>query len=284
MKGKDLTGLRVGKLTVIAPTDKREQNAIVWHCRCDCGNEIDVSSRKLSSGVAYSCGCQESPLKKIGKDLTGLHFGKLTVLGQSGDTAKGGNTLWLCQCECGNKIETTRHKLISGSVRSCGCGRKQPLKDWIGKRFGMLTVVSYVGKENGFHIWHCRCDCGNEVDVRQNNLLRGWTTSCGCKRKPTKNFTYVEGTCVELLDPNKTFKSNTSGVRGVYFESAAGKWHAQICFRNHRYNLGRYSALKDAAKARAAAEEHIFENFLSWYEENYPKGKIPDNTDAEEQK
>ena len=45
MKGKDLTEMRIGRLTVLAPTDKRIRNAIVWRCRCDCGKEIFVESR-----------------------------------------------------------------------------------------------------------------------------------------------------------------------------------------------------------------------------------------------
>ena len=42
MKYKDLTGLRIGKLTVLEPTDQRVRSAVVWKCRCDCGREIFV--------------------------------------------------------------------------------------------------------------------------------------------------------------------------------------------------------------------------------------------------
>ena len=167
MKYKDLTGLRIGKLTVLEPTEERIRNAVVWRCRCDCGNEILVESRRLKPGAIYSCGCEKNPYDGI-KDLTGLRFGKLIVKGRSGNKTKDGNPLWLCQCECGNTIETTKRRLITGNTSSCGCGKTPPLKDWVGKRFGMLTVLSYARKEKGFHLWHCRCDCGNEVDVRQS--------------------------------------------------------------------------------------------------------------------
>ena len=78
MKYKDLTGLRIGKLTVMEPTEERIRNAVVWRCRCDCGNEILVESRRLKPGAIYSCGCVKNPYDGI-KDLTGLRFGKLTV-------------------------------------------------------------------------------------------------------------------------------------------------------------------------------------------------------------
>ena len=36
-------------------------------------------------------------------DLTGQKFGRLTVIKKTGNT-KEGKTVWLCECECGNKI------------------------------------------------------------------------------------------------------------------------------------------------------------------------------------
>lgn len=90
MKYKDLTGLRIGKLTVMEPTEQRIRNAVVWKCRCDCGKEILVESRRLKPGVIYSCGCAKVP-DPVGRDLTGLRFGMLTVLGKSGKKARDRN-------------------------------------------------------------------------------------------------------------------------------------------------------------------------------------------------
>ena len=273
MRYKDLTGLRIGKLTVLKPTAERVRNAVVWKCRCDCGQEILVESRKLKPGAIYSCGCEESPVT-VGKDLTGLRFGKLTVLKKSENRAKDGNPLWVCRCDCGNVTEVTKRRLVTGSTRSCGCGRKPPVKDWVGKRFGSLTVLSYARKEKGFHIWHCKCDCGNAVDVRQSNLQSGTTTSCGCRRSPQKNLHYTEGTCLEMLRTDTMYKTNTSGVRGVYYSSKRHKWIAQIMFKKKCYYLGGYDSLDDAAKARAAAEEKVFGDFVKWYGENYRQNAI----------
>lgn len=218
MKENDLTGKHFGKLTVLEKTDQRVRNAVVWHCRCECGNEILVESRRLKPGAIFSCGCETSPYDGV-KDLKGYRFGKLLVKGRSGKKAKDGNPLWLCQCECGKEIETPKRRLINGGVRSCGCGKRPPLKAWIGKRFSALTVLSYVGKENGFHIWHCECDCGNEIDVRQSNLQNGWTKSCGCLRQPQKNLHYEDGTCIEMIQPDLLYKNNTSGIKGVYYSN-----------------------------------------------------------------
>lgn len=54
-----------------------------------------------------------------------------------------------------------------------------------GDRFGRLTAIEKDGYDRQRHatMWLCRCDCGNEVAVQNNNLLAGHTTSCGCALK-----------------------------------------------------------------------------------------------------
>lgn len=52
----------------------------------------------------------------------------------------------------------------------------------IGERFGRLVVIgrspNRAGETNA--IWLCRCDCGNESEVRSGSLKNGGTQSCGC--------------------------------------------------------------------------------------------------------
>lgn len=56
--------------------------------------------------------------------------------------------------------------------------------DLTGKRFGRLTVKSVCGKSTDRHyLWHCVCDCGNEVVVPSNGLTCGHTQSCGCLKR-----------------------------------------------------------------------------------------------------
>lgn len=53
-------------------------------------------------------------------DLTGLKFGRLTVLRRDG-LAVNGNALWFCQCECGNVCTINSYNLRRGVTKSCGC-------------------------------------------------------------------------------------------------------------------------------------------------------------------
>ena len=78
---------------------------------------------------------------------------------------------------------------------------------------------------------------------------------------------------MEMLRTETMYKTNTSGVRGVYYSTKRNKWIAQIMFKKKCYYLGGYDRLEDAAKVRAEAEEKIFGNFLKWYQEKYPDKK-----------
>lgn len=59
------------------------------------------------------------------KDITGQVFGRLTVLGPTGEKAKDGSLRWLCQCSCGNTHVTVSGNLRNGNVRSCRCLQKE---------------------------------------------------------------------------------------------------------------------------------------------------------------
>lgn len=62
LKGKDLTGLKFNRLTVVRYVGgvlRKDQPKFqrYWLCRCDCGAEITAVSQSLSSGNTRSCGC-----------------------------------------------------------------------------------------------------------------------------------------------------------------------------------------------------------------------------------
>ena len=53
-------------------------------------------------------------------NLIGQSFGILSVVGDAGNDAHG-NSLWLCQCACGNQKIVRGSKLKAQQVKSCGC-------------------------------------------------------------------------------------------------------------------------------------------------------------------
>ncbi len=53
----------------------------------------------------------------------------------------------------------------------------------IGDRFGRLVTMYKIPYDKKNKKWHCKCDCGNFVDVFSGNLLKGDTISCKCYAK-----------------------------------------------------------------------------------------------------
>lgn len=212
------------------------------------------------------------------RDLTGQRFGKLTVVAPTDKRIDNGSVVWNCRCDCGNIAEVSARRLIRGRVKSCGCLAAPIVKDYIGRRFGRLTVIECSGKirKNGSTVtyWKCRCDCGTETTVAQTELQNGVTQSCGClqKDRAKEALHLIDGTSASILKnihEKPPRKSNTSGYTGVY-HAKDGRWMAYINFKKKRYNLGGYKTKEEAIKARKRGEE-MHADFLEWYDSVYRK-------------
>ena len=123
----DLTGKRFGRWVVQYKTEQRTKNrTVIWHCKCDCGNEKDVNGDVLKRGESQSCGClakeKAAEIARQGRiDLTGQKFGKLTALYPIYSGDKNKHTKWICKCDCGNVVSIDMGNLRSGKSQSCGC-------------------------------------------------------------------------------------------------------------------------------------------------------------------
>jgi hypothetical protein len=113
-------------------------------------------------------------------DLTNQKFSKLTAL-EKAPKRNDRYTRWICQCDCGERIEVRTDYLRNGHTTSCGCEKAKHFKKYNleGQRFGRLTVIASAPPESQ----RCVCDCGNEVNVLTYNLTSGNTQSCGCLQK-----------------------------------------------------------------------------------------------------
>ena len=67
----------------------------------------------------------------------------------------------------------------------------EPKIDLTGKKYGMLTVVELVGKNQRGFVWKCKCKCGNEVELNTGYLNKksfNANRNCGCiDNKVTSN-------------------------------------------------------------------------------------------------
>ena len=144
----DLTGKRFGKWTVLHRDIEKKSSNVYWVCQCDCGTVKSVNGTTLRRGMSASCGCDSGRLysEKKMHNLTGLQFGKLTVLGRLPHEPHK-PLRWECQCDCGNIVYIKTANIYK--QRSCGCaGRETRKKNFLDKaeRFGS-------SKDRLYRVW-----------------------------------------------------------------------------------------------------------------------------------
>lgn len=115
--------------------------------------------------------------------------------------------------------------------------------DLTGKKFGKLTVIEraddYIAK-SGLHTmqWLCKCDCGNEIVMKDSVLKREIHTvrSCGCSKEVNNNYEkksdhmspqdivdwedlydYVNSEIMEYPKPNMLSKNIVLRLKGLRF-------------------------------------------------------------------
>lgn len=93
-----------------------------WHCRCKCGNEIDVDTRNLNSGHTQSCGClRKEKAQQNVIDMIGFENDTIKVLSRA-DSNNEQTAMWKCLCKaCGNIFITKGSSIRNGETKSCGC-------------------------------------------------------------------------------------------------------------------------------------------------------------------
>jgi len=103
----ELTGRKFGRLT---PQKQIGSNPPQWECLCDCGQIVEMSSKKLKRLKEPSCGCA--------KNLKGRSFGRWRVLKKANPKKK--RPYWSCQCRCGIQRDVAERNLRGGYTLGCG--------------------------------------------------------------------------------------------------------------------------------------------------------------------
>ena len=108
----NIIGKKFGRLTVIEYTDKRVSRAVVWKCKCECGNITYMTHKCLKGSV--SCGCyQKENCSKVGLiyNSTGRKAYKNTVK---------------CKCYDCENIERVKTEMLGKRCEKCD-GRLIPI-------------------------------------------------------------------------------------------------------------------------------------------------------------
>ena len=194
-KFNDLTGKRIGKLTVIEQAGRDKNRRILWRCKCDCGNECLLSSNVLARGQS-SCGCYRHA--RIRKDRTGERHGRLVVLGPA-NIKKRTENYWLCKCDCGNECVVSGSQLKKDGTKSCGCYQKET--------YGKHAITHGMTKTKLYKRWNSmkqRCQNPNEARYadyggRGISVCEEWEDFEGFKKWAMENG-YEEHLSIDRID------------------------------------------------------------------------------------
>lgn len=273
----DLKGQVFGFLRAEEKMPYKENRYVVWRCHCtNCGGEASVNTNHLKRKIVTNCGCIPKMAAQNGskaEDLTGRTFGDLKALYRV-ENHRNGRTQWMCECTCKNRVVVTAHELKTEKTKSCGCHKKNNpgyALNLRNRRFGRLTTLSPTEKRDkkGSVIWHCRCWCGNELDISADALMHGNYRSCGCLKQELmeqigNTLHHVDDTCVEILEKRKHRSDNTSGFRGVYARDN-GRFQVVIGFKKQKFNIGTFDTFEEAVQERIGAEKILHDGFVKAY-------------------
>ena len=154
----------------------------------------------------------------------------------------------------------------------------------IGQKYGMLKVIEYVGRTNyRQNKWKCICECGKVIIRTQRalednnrihscgcftekNLLPATKEICSKAGKKRAEIMIKDEICLNTIDNQKNFITNTSGHKGISWSKTAHKWHVFIGYKNYRCNLAFIENFDEAVRIRESAVEAIkngtFEDFF----------------------
>lgn len=309
----DLTGKRFGKLTVLYVDKERTGNGkVYWICKCDCGNIKSIQSTALTrkKNGTVSCGCARNSKEakekakitreKYPKDITGLKFGRLTVLREtdirSTRQADNGAKLWECLCECGELCYYSRYALITPyGVKSCGCFYKDSRYE-IGKKYCEYDLDTYdfgIGycsngtffyfdkedydKIKDYSWWYDgRYVCAHslEKDIYTTKIVRLHRVVLDIKDREDINVDHKNLVRYDCRKSNLRRATTTENARNKDFSYMASKssgivgvkrennkWVPSIKTERKSIILGRFENIEDAIKARKDAEIKYFGEF-----------------------
>lgn len=157
-------------------------------------------------------------------NLEGRRFGRLLVLSRSDDVA--GRTMWVCQCDCGNRVVVQSKNLRSGNTRSCGC-----LLQETRSRNGKMKSTHGMSYTRLYEVWHgMKARCYRPTHPHYQNY--GGRGICVCPEWLNSFETFAEwaishgyqehaqkGACtLDRIDPDGNYEPSNCRFADLYVQ------------------------------------------------------------------
>lgn len=231
---------------------------------------------------------------RVAKDLTNMRFGYLKVLNRVEDKIIKNKKYpqWLCQCDCGKQCKVISSNLLNNKTKSCGCYFKEILlkinHDKFQENYYDLSGeygIGYTNNTDSFGRNYFYFDLEDYDKIKNYHWrFNNFDVVISNKNKQILQLHRIimnakEGEVVDHIQHNKfdnrkkylrivtsaqnswnrkLSSNNSSGVKGVSYNTYKNKWAAYISVNNQKIFLGSFKNKEDAIKIRKEAEEKYF--------------------------
>lgn len=130
---QDILDLWDYEKNIISPFDVPYRTKLKYYFKCHNGIHDSESKRivEITDKPNHRIICKQCESEGFyKKDLTGMVFGELTVLGKDDEKSNNKNrvTYYFCRCSCGRVVSADEYKLQQGKKCTCG-GKTRHIRD-----------------------------------------------------------------------------------------------------------------------------------------------------------
>lgn len=220
-------------------------------------------------------------------NIIGKKFGRLTVIDKiKASNTKDYRTRYVCVCDCNNKntIKVTSDKLKNGHTKSCGCLKKERIINFnkeTKRKYNTYDLtgdygIGYTEEGEMFYFdfedydkiknYYWSYDTNNYICTRIDNytlyfhrlimnplddeMIDHINHIVYDNRKYNLRICTLSQNFYNKIKTNR----NTSGVKGVSWNTKREKWVSQINVEKQAIFLGYFDNFKDAVDTRKQAE------------------------------
>lgn len=184
------------------------------------------------------------------EDLTGLVFGRLTVIERGEDRIDSvgkRRPTWRCICGCGNETTALASNLKRGITTSCGCFQKENMSKL------KKTHGGYANNEPLYTVWlGIRKRCLSSKSTRYADyggrgiaICEQWADSYAAFREWSLNHGYQKGLSIDRIDVDGDYSPDNCRWVDNLTQQNNRRCNINVTYQNQTHTLKEWSRIRN---------------------------------------